>query len=224
METQRFLTDKEAMNTPAHHQTNDIQPAPHSLEGPPDGPLNQQHYAALRNAKTKRSKIDFAIGVATFNGWSVGIFAALSALFLPLSFSLLGVFITLGLGAVAYHEFKGRRLLRALDVSGPRLLGFNQIGLGAVIVVYCLWSLIAELAGPGAYAQTIQEHPELAEILGSTEGLYRLIVVLVYGSVIVLTIPYQALMAWYYFSRSKHLKTYISQTPGWVTDLERAAA
>ena len=169
-------------------------------------------------------KIDRAIAVATFNGWSIGFFAALSALFLPLSFSLLGLLITLGLAAVAYHEFKGRRLLRALDVSGPRLLGFNQIGLGAVIVVYCLWNLVAELAGPGAYAQTIGEHPELAEVLGSTEGLYRLIVVLVYGAVIVLTIPYQALMAWYYFSRGKHMESYISQTPDWVTDLERAAA
>ena len=132
--------------------------------------------------------------------------------------------VLLGLGAVAYHEFKGRRMLRALDVRGPRLLGFNQIGFGVVIVGYCVWNLVVELAGPGAYAQTIEEHPELGEILGSTDGLYRMAVVLVYGTVIVLTIPYQALMAWYYFSRSKHLETYIRQTPGWVTDLERAAA
>ena len=212
------------MNTHILQAPNSTQPASLTPGGEPSAPLNQQHYEALRSAKTKRVKINRAIAVASFNGWSIGIFAALSALFLPLSFSLLGVFITLGLAAVAYYEFKGRQLLRALDTSAPRLLGLNQIGLGVVIVVYCIWSLVAELAGPGAYAQTIQEHPELAEILGSTEGLYRMAVLLVYGTVIVLTIPYQALMAWYYFSRSKHLATYISQTPQWVTDLERAAA
>jgi len=193
-------------------------------DAPASGPLNDQHYQQLHNAKARRSKIDFAIKVASFNGWSIGIFAALSALFLPLSFSFQSLLITLGLGAVAYHEFKGRRLLRALDARGPRLLGYNQIGLGAVIVVYCLWTLMAELAGPGAYAQTLQEHPELSQVLGSTDGLVRFITVLVYGTIIALTVPYQALMAWYYFSRGKHLDIYVSQTPGWVTDLERAAA
>jgi hypothetical protein len=225
LKTGRVLADKDDMDTPQRYEQS---PEPPGLintsASAPAAPLDERHYEALRDAKTRRKKIDRAIAVASFNGWSIGIFAALSALFLPLSLSLLGVLVTLGLGAVAYHEFKGRRMLRALDVRGPRLLGFNQIGFGVVIVGYCVWNLAVELGGPGAYAQTIQEHPELGEILGSTEGLYRMAVVLVYGTVIVLTIPYQALMAWYYFSRSKHLETYIRQTPGWVTDLERAAA
>ncbi len=212
------------MDTPPQDDRAYTSVGPDSADGQPGGPLDQQHYDELRSAKTRRSKIDFAAGVATFNGWSLGIFAVLSALFLPLSFSLQGLLITAGLAVVAYHEFKGRRLLRLLDAQGPRLLGYNQIGLGVVIVGYSLWSLIAELAGPGAYAQTIEEHPELAQVLGSTDGLVRLITVLVYGTIIALTVPYQALMAWFYFSRAKHLHTYISQTPAWVSDLERAAA
>lgn len=199
-------------------------PPEQPLPAPANEPLNQQHYDAMREAKTKRKKIDFAIGVATFNGWSIGIFAALSALILPLSFNFQGLLITLGLGAVAYHEFKGRRLLHLLDTRAPKLLGYNQLALGAVIVGYCAWNLIAELAGPGSYAQTIQENPELAEVLGPMEDLMSMIIVLVYGSAILLTIPYQALIAWYYFSRAKHLKAYIDQTPQWVTDLQRAAA
>lgn len=178
----------------------------------------------MREAKSKRAKIDFAIGVATFNGWSVGIFAAISALILPLSFSVQGLLITAGLGAVAYHEFKGRRLLHRLDTWAPRLLGFNQIALGAVIVGYCAWNLINEMTGPGSYAQAIEQNPELADVLGSMENLMSVIVVAVYGSAILLTIPYQALIAWYYFSREKHLRAYIEQTPRWVTDLQRAAA
>jgi len=191
---------------------------------PASQPLSPQHYDAMREAKTRRTKIDFAIGVASFNGWSLGIFAVLSALLLPLSFSLQGLLIALGLGAVAYHEFKGRRLLHLLDTSAPRLLGYNQLALGALIVGYCAWSLIAELAGPGSYAQTIQENPELADVLGPLDGLMSTIVVMVYGGAILLTIPYQGLIAWYYFSRAKHLQAYIDQTPRWVTDLQRAAA
>ncbi len=210
------------MGTYAHNSRSPLGDSEQTAAG--QGPLSAEHYEQLRSAKSRRRKIDRTIAVAGFNGWSIGIFAALSALFLPLSFSLLGLLITLGLGAVAYHEFKGRRLLRALDLTGPRLLGFNQIGFGALIVAYCVWTLIAEFAGPGAYAQTIEQNPELAQVLGPTEGLYRLVVVLVYGTVIALTIPYQAFMAWYYFSRGKHLETYISQTPAWVTDVERAAA
>jgi len=187
-------------------------------------PLSQEHYDAMRDAKTKRAKIDFAIGVATFNGWSLGIFAVISALILPLSFSLQGLLVTLGLGAVAYHEFKGRRLLHLLDMRAPRLLGYNQLALGVVIVGYCAWSLIAELLGPGSYAQTIEQNPELANALGPLEDLMSMIIITVYTGAILLTIPYQSLIAWYYFSRVKHLRSYIDQTPTWLTDMQRAAA
>ena len=198
--------------------------APIPPPGPVNAPLSEQHYQALRDAKNGRKKIDFAIGVATFNGWSLGIFATLSALILPLSFSLQGLVISIGLGVVAWNEFKGRAMLRLLDPQGARRLGFNQIGLGAVIVGYCMWSLLAALFGPDAYAEVIAENPELGQILGSTGDLYRVIAVAVYGGAILLTIPYQTLMAWYYFSRTKHITNYVEQTPAWVTEIHRTAA
>jgi hypothetical protein len=111
-----------------------------------------------------------------------------------------------------------------MDLRGPKLLCYNQIVLGIIIIAYCAWTLIAELTGPGTYAQTIQQNPELADILGPTEGLIKLIVAVAYGSIIVLTIPYQGFMAWYYLSRTKHIQNYLNQTPQWVTELERAAA
>lgn len=209
-----YLADKVCMADSAHT------PQP----GFPNAPLSEQHYQALRDAKHGRRKIDFAIGVATFNGWSLGIFAALSALILPLSFSLQGLAISIGLGVVAWNEFKGRAMLRLLDPRGARRLGFNQIGLGAVIVIYCMWSLLAALFGPDAYAEIVAENPELGQILGSTGDLYRIIAVAVYGGAIVLTIPYQALMAWYYFSRARHIIHYVEKTPTWVTEIHRSAA
>lgn len=186
--------------------------------------LSDDHYRALREAKVRRKKIDFAIGVATFNGWSLGLFAGLSGLVLPLSFSLSGLFICLGLAVVSYHEFQGRALLRALDPRAARLLGYNQIGLGAVIVGYCLWSLAAVFVGPDPYAEVIAQNPELAQMLGDTGELYRMGAAIVYGMAILLTIPYQALMAWYYFSRARHVTQYVSQTPAWITRMQKAAA
>ena len=200
------------------------QSAPIPPQGTVNAPLSAQHYQALRDAKNGRKKIDFAIGVATFNGWSLGVFAALSALILPLSFSFSGLLVSIGLGVVAWNEFTGRAMLRLLDPQGARRLGFNQIGLGAVIVGYCVWSLLAALFGPDAYAEVIAENPELGQILGSTGDLYRFIAAAVYGGAIVLTIPYQALMAWYYFSRVRHIMRYVEQTPAWVTELHRSAA
>jgi len=185
-------------------------------------PLTGEHYEALRDAKIRRKKIDRAVSVASFNGWSTGAFAALSAPFAFFSFS--SFLICLGLGAVAYHEFKGRAMLRTLDLRGPRVLGYNQIGFGALLVVYCLWNLYAAMTGPNPYAEYIQADPALGDMLGGIGDMYTFGAILVYGSVIVLTVPYQAFMAWYYFSRSVHLRDYLNQTPDWVTQAQRAAA
>ncbi len=187
-------------------------------------PLSEQHYREMREAKVRRKKIDVAIGVATFNGWSLGIFAGLSALILPFSISLLGVLITVGLAWVAYTEFQGRTMLRQLNPDAAKKLAYNQIALAGVIVGYCLWNIIDTVAGPGAYAEVIERNPELEQMLGGTGEVIQMLTVVVYSVVIVLTIPYQALIAWYYYSRAKHIRQYVSQTPRWVTNLQKEAA
>jgi hypothetical protein len=178
----------------------------------------------MSDAKARRKKIDLAIGVATFNGWSVGVFAGLSGLVLLFSFGVLGLILTVGLAAVAYQEFRGRAGLRQLDPGGARLLGWNQVALGALIVGYCAWNLATTLLGAGAYDDVIQRHPELAQVLGDTGALIRFVAAAVYGVAIALTIPYQALVAWFYFSRTGHIERYVQQTPAWVTQVQRAAA
>ncbi len=215
------LTDEQTMSAfspPSGHGG----PADGDANTPPGSPLDAQHYQALRQAKVRRAKLDRAAAVAAFNGWSLAIFAALS---LPFAlFSLKGLVVCLGLGAVAYHEFKGRRMLHQLDPRGPRLLGINQLALGVLIVGYCAWSLLTAFTGPSPYAEYIQAEPALRQTLGSVDELYRLGAVAIYGGVILLILPYQGLMAWYHFSRAKHLHAYLDQTPDWVTEMQRATA
>lgn len=185
-------------------------------------PLTAEHYEALRDAKPRRAKIDRAIKMASFNGWSTGVFAALSVPFA--FFSVSGLLICLGLGAVTYHEFKGRAMLRRLDLGAPKYLGMNQIGFGALIVVYCLWSMYTAMTGTSSFAEHIAADPALAQALGPVDDLYKTLSLVVYGAGAVLTLIYQAVVSRYYFSRLKHLREYLEQTPQWVTEVERAAA
>lgn len=186
--------------------------------------LSDEQLMAMHEAKTSRKKIDTAVAVATFNGWSIGLFAGLSALALLFSFSLQGLLVTVGLAVVAYHEFKGKAMLKQLDTRAANLLGYNQIGLGVLIIGYCAWSLVAVFVGPDPYAEYIAQNPELGQVLGSTGELYRFGATVVYGLAIVLTVPYQAAVAWYYFSRAGHICKYVDQTPQWITQIQRAAA
>jgi hypothetical protein len=29
-------------------------------------------------------------------------------------------------------------------------------------------------------------------------------------------------LAWYYFSRAKHVRAYVERTPGWIVEMQRA--
>ncbi|TWU30221.1 hypothetical protein [Bythopirellula polymerisocia] len=188
-------------------------------------PLSNSQQQEVANASQRARKIRSAAGVAKFNAWSTGILGACS---IPFAFgSLSGLFVAIGLAIVAYNEFRGRRLLLKFDPRGPTLLGWNQLGFLALIIVYCVWMLVTGLTGPSSFAAELQANPELREVLGSgaeLEGVYKLVVVGVYGSVIVLSIIYQGANAYYYFSRRKYLTAYLRDTPEWVINLQRLTA
>jgi len=187
-----------------------------------DGPLTQEHRHELALANERAKKVRKAAGVATFNGWATGIFAALSAPFAL--FSIAGFLITVGLSVIAYNEFQGRKRLLRFDPSAPVLLGWNQVGLMTLIIVYCLWMLFVSCASAGPFAAQVETNPELADAAGSLnqfDQLYKGIAAIVYGTVIVLTVIFQGLNALYYFTRCKHVKAYVQETPEWVLDIQR---
>ena len=186
-----------------------------------DGPLTPEHHHELALAGGRAKRIRRAAGVAGFNGWVTGVLAALSAPFAL--FSIAGFLVTLGLSVIAYNEFRGRKRLLQFDPSAPGLLGWNQVGLLALIVVYCLWMLYVGLTGVGTLAAKMEATPELADALGSLQFdyLYKGLVVAVYGTVIVLSAIFQGLNAFYYFTRRKRVEAYLQETPKWVLDLQR---
>src|SRR5262249_49936713 len=89
-------------------------------------------------------KIKWAIGVAHFNGWTLGFFGGVS--WLLAGISLLGgeipwtsLFVAAALTIVTAGEFIGASRLRRLDLTGPRFLALNQLALIGLLAIYCAW-------------------------------------------------------------------------------------
>ena len=112
-------------------------------------------------------------------------------------------------------------MFRRIDLGAPRLLGFNQIGLGAILVVYGIYGVVSTMSGPSYYEEQIMSMPQLAPTLEPLGELYQLISILVYGCIIVISIIFQGLTAWYYFSRSRIMRAYVEQTPTWILDVHK---
>jgi hypothetical protein len=189
------------------------------------GPLTPEHRHELMLAGERAKPIRKAARVATFNAWSTGIVAALSAPFALMSVT--GLLVTVGLSAVAYNEFRGRKRLLAFDPSAATLLGWNQVGLLAMITVYCLWMMYTGLAGGSSLAAEMKGLPDLEAALGSTDelnNLYQLVVFGLYGTVIALSAIFQGLNALYYFTRRGRIEDYARETPPWVLDVQRSTS
>jgi hypothetical protein len=184
-------------------------------------PLSSEHRRELSAARGRARVIRKAARVAAFNGWTTAIIAALSA---PFSiFSPVGLALTVGLAVVAVNEFRGRKRLLQFDPRAAALLGWNQIGLLAMISVYCAWMWYSSINGSGAVADELKSYADLDAALGSTggfESLYKQIVVALYGGVIALSAVFQGGTALYYFSRRRHVEEFVADTPAWVRDIQ----
>ena len=195
---------------PRDHPPDHTQPTP-----PTEGVgLTEAQLAELADARVRMKKITRAASVAAMSGWSMVVFAAISLPFGLFDFRTLVV--SIALGTIAVIELRGCRLLRTIDVRAPRLLGFNQIALAVLIVVYACWGVVSVLNTPSPYAEHIAAGGTMAEMLEPIDQLNRLASIafaILVGGFGLIGPP---LTAWYYFSRRKHLRTFLTQTPEWV--------
>jgi hypothetical protein len=184
-------------------------------------PLSIEHRRELSAARDRSRVIRKAARVASFNGWTTALIAALSA---PFSiFSPVGLALTVGLAVVAFNEFRGRKRLLNFDPRGATLLGWNQIGLLAMIVVYCGWMWYSSVNDSGTVAAEMKSYADLDAALGASGGfetLYKQLVVVFYGGVVVLSALFQGGTALYYFSRRRHVEEFVAETPAWVRDVQ----
>ncbi|HEX2475431.1 MAG TPA: hypothetical protein VHK01_11825 [Lacipirellulaceae bacterium] len=185
------------------------------------GPLTAQHHRELAQARQNAKAINKAARVANFNGWATAIVALLSAPFAL--FSISGALVFIGLSVIAYNELRGRNRLLQFDRSAATFLGWNQLALLAIIVIYCLWAIQSNFSEAKAVTAELGAYADVQAVLGSPEQIEKLareVVLLFYGSVIAASVVFQGLTALYYFSRRKHIDAYIAGTPEWIRQLQ----
>ncbi len=200
----------------------------------PTGPLTAEHLHQLAAADLRAKKLRKAGGVAMFNGIAIATFSGFSLLCGLVELALDGFDISkldwltfvmgIGLGLIAWNEFRGRQRLRQFDPRGPRVLGWNQIALLGLIVAYAAWMMGVALLGPNPYAEIIRQEPLAADMLGGIGDLYTKMSIAVYGGLILGTLLFQGLNALYYFTRAGLLRSYLAETPAWVVELQRCQA
>ena len=185
-----------------------------SAPDPQGSSLTPEQQQALDDAQQRAKAFLGASRMAALNGWTLAFFAGVSLLVGLFSFT--SFVMGIALGVIARNELVGRQRLRAFDPDGLDLLWRNQIGLMAVIVAYCAWSMYRSVAAPD---------PELAaltQFLGSGTGeLITQLTIVLYASVLVASIVYQGWNARYYFVRKGRLEAHVHDTPAWVLEVQR---
>lgn len=192
-------------------------PAHSPAPAPPQ--LTEAHLRQLADARYAAKKIRRAAGVASMDGWTIAVCALLTfVLDMP---SVSGVVIGLALGVIAFVELRAVAGVRKLDPLAARTLGFNQLALAGLIILYALWRIYMEMHGRGELA-SLNSDPEVAQAMKDYVGDMRPLVVGAYMLLIAFAILAQGSLAFYYFTRAGRIRQYLAQTPQWIIDMQRS--
>src|SRR5687767_10290572 len=135
-------------------------PAPSSA--PDRSPLSEDHLRQLAAANVAPRKIRPVVSIARFDGWTLAVFAALTALFgLTQPTTLL---IAFAMTCIAVVEIRGAHRFQRLDLRAPRTLALNQLALGSLLILYAASRIYAELTGPGVYDSIAATDPRLSQM------------------------------------------------------------
>jgi hypothetical protein len=177
--------------------------------------LTEANLRELSTARSAYRKIARAIRVAKFDGWTIAIFGVLS--FLASLGDLPGMGIGMVLIVVAFIEIKSAKRLRDLDPASIRHLAFNQIAFGALLIIYALWQMYLVKTGRGILSDLDE-----AGLEGEDMDMARSWLNLFYCSLIAVAVFGMGGLAYYYFTRIKHLQKYLAQTPAWIVAMQKS--
>lgn len=174
----------------------------------------------LEAARKSARKVRRAVSVANFDGWTIAIFGAITLAMGLTDFTNIG--LGLGLGAVAYLELRNAGRVKRLDADAARILGFNQLALAGILIIYACWELYVSSRSGGTAAALGVTDPDVAQMLGPVQDLTTMISHAVYGSLILIAVFAQGSMALYYFTRVRLIRNYVATTPEWIITLQKA--
>lgn len=180
--------------------------------------FSEENLRQLAAARTASRKLRRAVSVANFDGWTIATFGALTIGF---GFGdMSNIVLGLVLGAIAFVELRSAAQLKRLKVEATRTLALNQLAFAMLLIIYAVWRLYVT-SRPGAFTSELGlNDPQVASMLGSVDDLTRLIMRVVYGGLIAVAVFAQGGLAWYYHTRTRYLRTYLAETPGWILTLQ----
>ena len=181
--------------------------------------ISEEQLRQLTGARVGSRKLRRAIFVANFDGWSIGAFGVLTLLFGLTDPS--SIIMGLGMGTIAWIELRSAGGLRRLDPHAARTLGLNQLALAALLILYALWRIYAVSTGAGSYEAIKASDPQMAHMLQPIEDLTHVVSLALYAVLILIAIFAQGGLALFYFTRVKHIETYLSRTPAWIVKLQQ---
>jgi hypothetical protein len=193
-----------------------------SVEAAPNSPLSPEHLWQITEARKSSRKIRRAVSVARFDGWSLALAAGLT--FVLSIGDRSGMAIGILLAAIAGVELYNANRLRALNPQAARVLGFNQIALALLLIVYSICKIYAAMSGKGEVDQIGQADPMAAQMLKDT-GITQMVTTMelaIYSGLIAYAIFAPGGMALYYFTRVKHVRKHLSQTAPWIIAMQKA--
>ena len=184
--------------------------------------LSPEQAKQIADARLRSKKIRKGVSVAMFDGWTVALFGGLTLLGGMISFSLVAIALGAGMIAVAYVELRGAKRMRLLDPQSPRMLAWNQVVLGTLLLAYASYSLWTIYTGRTEMQAEIAKYPELTDVVGDMDRLAKLIGLLIYGTLMSVAIFGQGGTALFYLSRKKHIEAYVRETPPWIIEAQRS--
>lgn len=175
----------------------------------------------LAAARKSCRKVRRAVGVAALSGWTIALFAGIT-LIVGLS-TISATWMGLAMIITAFVEFKARERLRRLDSSAARTLGYNQVVLGLLILFYAAWNVDSIIvASPGPLTINFSAGDAAFHFEPNNAVYIRQFSLLLYGAMGIIAVLTQGTTAWYYFSRDKWIREYVSRTPSWILQIQRA--
>lgn len=184
----------------------------------------------MRSKKVRRAAF-----TAKLSGWTLAIFAFFSLLF-ALFGDIPSLVMGIALGAFAFNELRGGKMIARFDPNGARVLGFNQLVLGAVVVLYSGWSILsAQRSSDSSVSSVLSQFqggttgdPDTDSMLQSVNAagssVSKFATYALYGTLAFAGAAGCGLTALYYFTRARVVRDMVAETPAWVLDTMRAAA
>ncbi len=178
--------------------------------------LTAEQIYAIEAARGRMKKIRRAVAVARFDAYSLAFFAVVTLLFGYSSPS--AIFVGLGLGAVAFVELRATPMLLQLEPRAAVILGWNQVALMAVLILYSLWNLLVPPVAPPMDADTKEALKsvgmDITDMVSQANHLF-------YTVLIALSVAFQGYSAIFHFRRKKLIEEYLIETPDWISHMQR---